>query len=65
MTVDPYLWNERAIRAWQRAGFIALEEREPDDEWHTARWLLMEFRPFPSEGAEPPPAEISHQGDAQ
>ena len=43
VTVDPYLWNEAAIRAWERAGFVALEEREPDDEWHTARWLLMEF----------------------
>jgi len=42
VTVDPYLWNEGAIRAWERAGFRAVEEREPDEE-HTARWLLMEF----------------------
>jgi aminoglycoside 6'-N-acetyltransferase len=42
VTVDPYLWNEGAIRAWERAGFRAVEEREPDAE-HTARWLLMEF----------------------
>jgi aminoglycoside 6'-N-acetyltransferase len=42
VTVDPYLWNESAIRAWHRAGFRDVEEREPDDE-HTARWLLMEF----------------------
>jgi aminoglycoside 6'-N-acetyltransferase len=42
VTVDPYLWNERAVRAWRRAGFEPLEEREPDDD-HTARWLLMRF----------------------
>ncbi len=42
VTVDPYLWNEEAVRAWRRAGFRDVEEREPDDE-HTARWLLMEF----------------------
>lgn len=43
VTVDPYLWNEPAVRAWERAGFVSVEEREPDEE-HTARWLLMEFR---------------------
>jgi aminoglycoside 6'-N-acetyltransferase len=43
VTVDPYLWNERAIRAWRRAGFRDVEEHEPDAD-HTARWLLMEFR---------------------
>jgi aminoglycoside 6'-N-acetyltransferase len=42
VTVDPYLWNEAGIRAWRRAGFRDVEEREPDEE-HTARWLLMEF----------------------
>jgi aminoglycoside 6'-N-acetyltransferase len=42
VTVDPYLWNEAAVRAWRRAGFRNVEEREPDDE-HTSRWLLMEF----------------------
>ena len=42
VTVDPYLWNGAAVRAWERAGFRAVEEREPDSE-HTARWLLMEF----------------------
>jgi aminoglycoside 6'-N-acetyltransferase len=42
VTVDPYLWNEPAIRAWRRAGFRDVDEHEPDDE-HTARWLLMEF----------------------
>jgi aminoglycoside 6'-N-acetyltransferase len=42
VTVDPYLWNGVAMRAWRRAGFRDVEEREPDSE-HTARWLLMEF----------------------
>lgn len=42
VTVDPYLWNESAVRAWRRAGFRDVGERESDDE-HTARWLLMEF----------------------
>jgi aminoglycoside 6'-N-acetyltransferase len=42
VTVDPYLWNEAAIRAWRRVGFVEVEEREPDEE-HTARWLLMEL----------------------
>jgi aminoglycoside 6'-N-acetyltransferase len=43
VTVDPYTWNEHAVRAWRKAGFVDVEEREPDEE-HTARWLLMEFR---------------------
>ena len=42
VTVDPYLWNEAAVRAWRRAGFRDVDEHEPDEE-HTARWLLMEF----------------------
>jgi aminoglycoside 6'-N-acetyltransferase len=42
VTVDPYLWNEPAIRAWRRAGFEPVEERPPDDE-HASAWLLMEF----------------------
>jgi aminoglycoside 6'-N-acetyltransferase len=42
VTVDPYLWNEPAIRAWRRAGFRDVGEREPDH-GHAARWLLMEF----------------------
>jgi aminoglycoside 6'-N-acetyltransferase len=42
VTVDPYLWNTAAVRAWERAGFRAVGEREPDAD-HTARWLLMEF----------------------
>jgi aminoglycoside 6'-N-acetyltransferase len=43
VTVDPYLWNELAIRAWGRSGFIEVERREADDE-HTAPWMLMEWR---------------------
>ncbi len=42
VTVDPYLWNEQAIRGWRKAGFRPVEEREPDHE-HVHRWLLMEF----------------------
>ena len=42
VTVDPYLWNQGAVRAWSRAGFRAVAEGEPDAD-HTARWLLMEF----------------------
>jgi aminoglycoside 6'-N-acetyltransferase len=44
VTVDPYVWNERAIRGWRNAGFRAVAEREPDDD-HPHRWLLMEFDP--------------------
>jgi aminoglycoside 6'-N-acetyltransferase len=40
--VDPYLWNETAVRAWRRAGFEPVEEREPD-EWRKHPWLLMRF----------------------
>jgi aminoglycoside 6'-N-acetyltransferase len=42
VTVDPYLWNDAAVRAWERAGFRAVGEHDPDAD-HTARWLLMEF----------------------
>jgi aminoglycoside 6'-N-acetyltransferase len=42
LTVDPYTWNERAIRAWARAGFVAVSRHPPDDE-HTAEWILMRF----------------------
>lgn len=40
LTVDPYLSNKRAIRAWQEAGFRPIEERRPDVD-HTETWLLM------------------------
>ena len=44
VTVDPYRWNERAIRGWRNAGFRPVEEREADD-GHPHPWLLMEFDP--------------------
>lgn len=40
VTVDPYVSNNRAIRAWTKAGFRPLEERPPDDE-RAAPWLFM------------------------
>jgi aminoglycoside 6'-N-acetyltransferase len=40
VTVDPYLSNARAIRAWQKAGFRPIEHRTADDE-HSEPWLLM------------------------
>ena len=43
ITVDPYVWNEPAIRAWRKAGFGEIERRPPDDE-HTAPWVLMDWR---------------------
>jgi aminoglycoside 6'-N-acetyltransferase len=42
VTVDPYSWNEIAVRAWVKAGFRVVRECEPDDE-HPHPWLLMEF----------------------
>lgn len=42
VTTDPYVWNEPAIGAWARAGFVPHGERPPDAE-HTAPWLLMVF----------------------
>jgi aminoglycoside 6'-N-acetyltransferase len=43
VTVDPYAWNEGAVRAWQRAGFVEVSRHEPEGEY-TAPWILMEFR---------------------
>ncbi len=43
VTGDPYAWNEGAIRAWERAGFVEVSRHEVDDE-HTAPWILLEFR---------------------
>jgi aminoglycoside 6'-N-acetyltransferase len=43
VTVDPYAWNEGAVRAWERAGFVEVSRHEADDE-HAASWILMEFR---------------------
>jgi aminoglycoside 6'-N-acetyltransferase len=41
VTVDPYAWNEGAVRAWERAGFVEISRHEADAE-HTAPWILME-----------------------
>ena len=48
LTVDPYLSNTRAIRAWRKAGFRPIEERPPDGD-HTETWLLMTTSPVASE----------------
>jgi aminoglycoside 6'-N-acetyltransferase len=42
LIVDPYLWNEPAIRAWERAGFRAVGVREPDADRRDP-WVEMEF----------------------
>jgi aminoglycoside 6'-N-acetyltransferase len=43
VTVDPYTWNEQALRAWRNAGFVPVSHHAADDE-HTAAWVLMEYR---------------------
>jgi aminoglycoside 6'-N-acetyltransferase len=43
VTVDPYAWNDGAVRAWERAGFVEVSRHEADAE-HTAPWILMEYR---------------------
>jgi aminoglycoside 6'-N-acetyltransferase len=43
LAVDPYVWNEGAVRAWQRAGFVEISRHDEDAD-HTAPWILMEFR---------------------
>ncbi|HEU5215235.1 MAG TPA: GNAT family N-acetyltransferase [Gaiellaceae bacterium] len=43
VTVDPYAWNEGAVRAWERAGFVEVSRHDADED-HTAPWILMEFR---------------------
>lgn len=43
VTVDPYEWNESAIRAWERAGFVEVSRGHPPDEDHTSPWVLMEY----------------------
>ena len=44
VTVDPYEWNEPAIRSWERAGFVEVSRGHSPDADHTAPWVLMEFR---------------------
>lgn len=43
VTVDPYRWNEQALRAWRKAGFVAVSHHPADNE-HAAPWVLMDFR---------------------
>jgi aminoglycoside 6'-N-acetyltransferase len=43
VTVDPYGWNEGAVRAWERSGFVEVSRHDSDEE-HTAPWILTEFR---------------------
>jgi aminoglycoside 6'-N-acetyltransferase len=43
VTVDPYEWNERAIRGWAKAGFVEVSRGHPPDEDHSAAWVLMRF----------------------
>jgi aminoglycoside 6'-N-acetyltransferase len=43
VTVDPYAWNEGAVRGWERAGFVEVSRHEAGGEY-TAPWILMEFR---------------------
>ena len=44
VTVDPYEWNEPAIRSWERAGFVDVSRGHAPDEDHLAPWMLMEYR---------------------
>lgn len=44
VTVDPYAWNERALRGWANAGFVEVSRQPPDDD-HAAEWVLMVFDP--------------------
>jgi aminoglycoside 6'-N-acetyltransferase len=43
VTVDPYEWNERAIRGWEKAGFVEVSRGHAPDEDHSAEWVLMRF----------------------
>jgi aminoglycoside 6'-N-acetyltransferase len=43
VTVDPYEWNTRAIRGWEKAGFVEVSRGHPPDEDHSAEWVLMRF----------------------
>ena len=42
VTVDPYAWNESAVRAWAKAGFVEVSHHAADDE-HRDEWVLMRF----------------------
>jgi hypothetical protein len=51
VTVDPYEWNERAVRGWVKAGFVEVSRGHPPDEDHTAPWVLMRFTPSTEPGS--------------
>ena len=51
VTVDPYAWNERAIRGWAKAGFVEVSRGHPPDDDHTAEWVLMRFVETPEPGS--------------
>ena len=53
VTVDPYAWNERALRGWRNAGFVEVSRHEPDAEHHHA-WVLMRFEAL-EPGSHPEP----------
>jgi aminoglycoside 6'-N-acetyltransferase len=42
VTVDPYAWNERALRGWRNAGFVEVSRHDPDED-HLSAWVLMRF----------------------
>jgi aminoglycoside 6'-N-acetyltransferase len=43
VTVDPYESNGRAIRGWQKAGFVEMSRGHGPDADHSAEWVLMRF----------------------
>lgn len=43
VTVDPYAWNDVALRGWRNAGFVQVSEH-PADKEHQQAWVLMVFR---------------------
>lgn len=47
VTVDPYAWNERALRGWRNAGFVEVS-RHPADAEHAHEWVLMRFATIPA-----------------
>jgi aminoglycoside 6'-N-acetyltransferase len=58
VTVDPYAWNERALRAWAKAGFVEVSRHDPDDE-HLHPWVLMRFTGRRAPRAGPPQGDTS------
>jgi aminoglycoside 6'-N-acetyltransferase len=51
VTVDPYVWNERALRGWRKAGFVEVSRHEADSE-HKSPWVLMRFTDVSAESGE-------------